>query len=62
MAYQNHGTSIADWLLRSGIMYKVTSVMDTSTMGMSFLYSFEKEDAATLFKLRFGHFCTQEHA
>lgn len=49
-----HDSRIMLWLLEYKPDYKVTAIMDTSPIGMSFYYSFSSAEDANAFKLIFG--------
>ncbi len=49
---------IRDWLNDRDIVFRETSLMDCSPVGMSFLYSFEQYEDAIAFRIRFGEFCS----
>jgi hypothetical protein len=45
------------WLKDRGIVFRETSIMDCTPIGMSFLYSFQSSEDAVAFKVRFGAYC-----
>jgi hypothetical protein len=56
IAHQEHWDKMSDWCKNNCNDWDITTVMDTSAIGMSFWYSFLHEPDAIAFRLKFGQY------